>query len=213
MLLSAYWMIGVRFWWLKPWYFYLFGMYKRLWVLCKHSGTKGDCSGGFNQFSVVVSLVMVILLWPEYFPHTLVNFHYRLVLTLIFGRRNPFRVRVMQTARFNFLKLQKKKQQTSLLIIGAGDAGAMAVSRIGKKPGIKLIPVGFLDDNWPSCANRFHGIPVWVHYGYRASLLKTKKNWWSDYCHSSAGGKVIRLVRWCRLKGIPFRTMPGIYEW
>ena len=60
---------------------------------------------------------------------------------------------------------------------------------------------------------QIHGIPVVGTLSEIGKVLEHRKVDEVIIAIPSAGGKVIRMVAdVCRLKGIPFRTMPGIYE-
>jgi Predicted nucleoside-diphosphate sugar epimerases len=99
------------------------------------------------------------------------------------------------------------------LIIGAGDAGALVVKELQKNPQLNMKAVGFLDDNPAKQKQQIYGVPV---IGTITDMSKVIERQHVDeviIAIPSAGGKVIRTVAdVCRLKGIPFRTMPGIYE-
>ena len=47
-----------------------------------------------------------------------------------------------------------------VLIVGAGDAGAMVVRELQKNPQVGLVPVGFLDDNAAKQNQQIYGVPV-----------------------------------------------------
>jgi FlaA1/EpsC-like NDP-sugar epimerase len=209
--LSAYWMIGVALV-VKPLVFYLFGMYKRLWSYASIQELKVIVLG-VSTSSVVVSLVMVILAMARVFPHyTRGTFIIDWLLTLILVGGIRLGLRVIADSQNSISKLQKKSSKRAL-IIGAGDAGAMVVRELEKNPELNLIPVGFLDDNLTKLRQQIHGIPVVGTLTDIGRVVENKKIDEVIIAIPSAGGKVIRLVAdVCRLKGIPFRTMPGIYE-
>ena len=99
------------------------------------------------------------------------------------------------------------------MIVGAGDAGALVVREMQKNPQLGLRPVGYLDDDLAKQRHQMHGVPV---VGRLADLRRALEHRPVDeviIAIPSAGGKVVRLVTdVCRLKGIPFRTMPGLFE-
>ena len=99
------------------------------------------------------------------------------------------------------------------MVIGAGDAGALVVREMQKNPQLGLHPVGYLDDDLTKQRHQIHGVPV---IGKLADLRRVLDHRRVDeviIAIPSAGGQVVRLVTdICRLKGIPFRTMPGLYE-
>ena len=210
-LLSALWMIGIALL-TKPVVFYFFGMYKRLWSYASIQELKVIIFG-VTTSSVVVSLIMVICAIARVFPrYTRGVFIIDWLLTLILVGGIRFALRVIADSQNSLSKLQKQAHKRAL-IIGAGDAGAMVVRELQKNPELNLTPVGFLDDNLTKLSQQIHGIPVVGTLTDIGRIIDNKKIDEVIIAIPSAGGKVIRLVAdVCRLKGIPFRTMPGIYE-
>jgi FlaA1/EpsC-like NDP-sugar epimerase len=100
-----------------------------------------------------------------------------------------------------------------VLIVGAGDAGALVVREMQKNPQLNLVPVCFLDDDSAKQKQQIHGVPV---VGLLKDLPRVVENRYIDeviIATPSAPGKIVRTVAdLCRVQGVPFRTMPGIYE-
>ena len=208
---SAYWMIGGALI-IKPLVFYFFGLYKRLWSYASVQELK-LIFFAVTASSILVSLFMVILAAMKVFTgfsRGILVIDWLLTLFMIGGVR--FIVRVVADSQNSISNLQKKASKRTL-IIGAGDAGAMVVRELQKNPELNLIPVGFLDDNQIKMGQQIHGVPVVGSLSDIGRIIESKKIDEVIIAIPSAGGKVIRLVAdVCRLKGIPFRTMPGIYE-
>ena len=100
-----------------------------------------------------------------------------------------------------------------VLIIGAGDAGALVVRELQKNPDLNLTAVGFLDDNTSKMGQQIHGVQVLGTINDIGKVVESKHVDEVIIAIPSAPGKVIRTIAdICRLKGIPFRTMPGMYE-
>jgi FlaA1/EpsC-like NDP-sugar epimerase len=82
-----------------------------------------------------------------------------------------------------------------------------------KTPQLYLSPVCFLDDDPAKQKQQIHGVPV---VGTLNDLAGVMENLYIDeviIATPSAPGNVVRLVAdVCRGKGVPFRTIPGIYE-
>jgi FlaA1/EpsC-like NDP-sugar epimerase len=107
----------------------------------------------------------------------------------------------------------KKRPAKRALIIGAGDAGALVVRELQKNPDLNLNPVGFLDDNPAKLKQQIHGIPVVGSLADIGKIIEHRKIEEVIIAIPSSSGKVVRMIAdVCRLRGIPFRTMPGIYE-
>jgi FlaA1/EpsC-like NDP-sugar epimerase len=209
---SAKWFIGVALVIKIPVY-YVFGMYRRLWG---YASTKELRLILFavSSASVLVSVTIILLLTFHVFtgfPRSVLVIDWLLSLILIGGIR--FTLRLLSDSVKSISSSIKEKQAKRGLIIGAGDAGALVVRELQKNPELNIKPVGFLDDNPGKMKQQIHGIPV---VGTVADLSKTLEHKKIDeviIAIPSASGAVIRKVAdECRLKNIPFRTMPGIYE-
>ncbi|MCX6065934.1 MAG: polysaccharide biosynthesis protein, partial [Chloroflexi bacterium] len=100
-----------------------------------------------------------------------------------------------------------------IIVIGAGDAGALVVKEMQKNRQINLEPIGFLDDDPAKQKHSLLGVPV---IGALSDLSKALDEHHVDeviIAIPSAPGRLVRLVAdICRVKNVPFRTMPGIYE-
>ena len=208
---SAYWMIGVALL-VKPLMYYFFGMYRRLWSYASTQELKLVIFA-VTSASVMVSLFMVILAALKAFDgfsRGILVLDWLLSILLVGGVR--FTMRVVADSQNSFSSANKKSAKRAL-IVGAGDAGAMVVKELEKNPELNLVPVGFLDDNPVKMKQQIHGIPVVGALADIGRVLEHKNIDEVIIAIPSAGGKVIRMVAdICRLKGISFRTMPGIYE-
>ncbi len=207
---SAYWMIGVGLI-IKPLIYYYFGLYRRLWVYASVQELKLILAA-VSSASVLTSVTMVSFFNLGMFigfPRSVLIIDWLLSIILVGGLR--FTVRLL--AENTTAAVNSNKQVKRSLIIGAGDAGALVVRELQKNPQLNLIPVGFLDDDPSKQRQQIYGIPV---IGVISDLAKTLENRQVDeviIAIPSAPGRVVRLVAdICRLNGLPFRTMPGIYE-
>lgn len=100
-----------------------------------------------------------------------------------------------------------------VLIMGAGDAGAMIVRELQQNPQLGMEPIGFLDDDLAKHDVRIHGVPVLgdryaiarVAAGYRVRLI--------IIAMPTASGKTIReIVKSCEDAGLQTKIVPGLYE-
>jgi len=211
---SALWMIGVALA-VKPLTYYFFGLYRRMWI---YASTRELTLivAAVATASVIVSAVMLLLIVMKAFvgfPRSVLVIDFFLSLVLTGGMRFTLRLlaenRVSQAINSGL----SPKQFQRALIVGAGDAGALVVRELQKNPQLYLTPVGFLDDNPAKQRQQIHGVPV---VGTLTDLSRS-----IDIYHAeqviiaipSAPGRVVRLVAdGCRQQGVPFRTMPGVYE-
>ncbi len=207
----GWWMIGVSLV-IKPAVYYLFGLYRRMWMYASVEELKLIVIA-VSTASVAVALVMLLLFSLGYLPGYLRSvfiIDWLLSLVMVGGLRFAVRFLAETSRRLNEMQAGRVKR---VLIVGAGDAGALVVKELQKNPQLNLIPVGFLDDNPTKQRQQIHGIPV---VGTLNELTRALERLRVDeviIAIPSAPGRVVRMVAdVARLKGIPFRTMPGIYE-
>lgn len=209
---SAYWMIAVSLLVKIPLY-YIFGLYRRLWG---YASTKELRLILFavSSASVLVSVVMIVLFTFRVFngfPRSVLIIDWLLSVILIGGAR--FTIRLVSDNISRSARASGRQQAKRTLIIGAGDAGALVVRELQKNPDLNLVPVGFLDDNPDKLKQQIHGVPVVGILSEIGKVLEHRRVDEVVIAIPSSSGKVVRMIAdVCRLRGIPFRTMPGIYE-
>lgn len=207
---SAYWMIGIALLVKIPIY-YFYGMYRRLWGYASTRELQLIVVS-VSSASVIVAVIMILLLTFKVFngfPRSVLVIDWLLSIFLIGGARLVMRLQADSMSSSSI----KTKQAKRTLVIGAGDAGALVVRELQKNSELNLKPVGFLDDNPDKMLQQIHGIPVIGTLADINKVIEHKKIEEVIIAIPSSGGKVIRMIAdVCRLKGIPFRTMPGIYE-
>jgi FlaA1/EpsC-like NDP-sugar epimerase len=111
------------------------------------------------------------------------------------------------------MSMDMKGRQQRVLVVGAGDAGALVVREMQKNPQLNITPVCFLDDDPAKQKQQIHGIPVIGNLDDLSKTVSLRRIDEVVIALPSAPGSVVRKVAdICRRKGVPFRTMPGIYE-
>lgn len=209
---SAYWMIGTALI-IKPLVYYYFRLYRRMWIYASVQELK-LIMAAVSTGSVVLSAVMVSFFnlgMFTGFPRSVLIIDWLMSLLLVGGLR--FTIRLLSESFSQHATLVSGSKSRKALIIGAGDAGAIVVRELQKNPQVNLIPIGFLDDNPVKFKQQIYGIPVIGSLNDLAKVLDNRRVDEVIISIPSAPGKVIRMVTdICRLKGVPFRTMPGIYE-
>lgn len=207
----AYWMIAVALVF-KPIVYYFFGLYRRMWMYASVEELKLIVIA-VSTASVIVALVMLLLFTRGFLPgylRSVLVIDWLLSLAMVGGLRFTFRFLAETRRRFGEMQAGRVKR---VLIVGAGDAGALVVKELQKNPQLNLIPVGFLDDNPTKQKQQIHGVPVVGTINEMTRWLEKLRVDEVIIAIPSAPGRVVRMVAdVARLKGIPFRTMPGIYE-
>lgn len=100
-----------------------------------------------------------------------------------------------------------------ILIMGAGDAGAMIVREMQNNPHLGLEPVGFLDDDPRKRDVKIHGVAVLGDRHAIHAAVKRHQISQVIIAMPTAPGAAIRdIVRICGEAGVQARIIPGIYE-
>ena len=206
---QAIWLIGISLL-VKPLVFRGFGFYRRMWIYASVQELKLIILG-VTTSSTLVSLVIVLLRAVEIlpnFPRSTLPIDWLLTMFLVGGMR--FSIRLLADIQTSQAESHRRKR---VLIVGAGDAGALVVREMQKNPELMVEPVCFLDDNPDKQRQQIHGVPVVGTLSDLSRAAVTRRIDEVIIAIPSAPGRVVRQVAdACRLKGIPFRTMPGIYE-
>jgi FlaA1/EpsC-like NDP-sugar epimerase len=162
--------------------------------------------------SVLVSLVIVVLRFTEVlkaFPRGTLPIQWLLLVILVGGVRFSLRLISENQAASQTTRHGARR----ILIVGAGDAGALVVREMQKNPELHLTPVCFVDDDTSKQRQQIHGVPVMGTISDLPRLVAIRRIHEVIIAIPSAPGRTIRQVTdTCRARGIPFRTMPGIYE-
>jgi FlaA1/EpsC-like NDP-sugar epimerase len=198
-------------WLIKPAVYYLFGLYRRVWIYASIAELKlivFAVSFASAMMFGLISIIQVLQVFPE-FSRGAVFIDYLLSLVAVGGLR--FSLRLISESQ-----LQNRDQHTKarrVLVAGAGDAGALVVKEMQKNPQANLTPVCFIDDDPAKQRQEIHGIKV---VGGLQDLPHIVDLYHVDevlIAIPSAPGQVIRtLADLCRQKSVPFRTIPGIHE-
>lgn len=201
-----------------PLVFYRAGIYARYWRYA--SVEELLLLVGAVTISVVVIGALsltVARFWPGglSLPRSIPLIFLLLALAVTAGPRFLLRL-TARSLRFQRVAGKVGKMQIQarpVLIMGAGDAGAMIVRELQQNPQLGMDPIGFLDDDLAKHDVRIHGVPVLgdrhdiarVAAGYRVRLV--------IIAMPTAAGKTIReIVKTCEDAGLQTKIVPGLYE-
>jgi FlaA1/EpsC-like NDP-sugar epimerase len=195
----------------KPLVYFSFGLYSRVWAYASTRELR-IIAAAVSIASVIVALVIVLLTFLQYyqgFPRSVLAIDWLLSILAVGGLR--FAMRLLAEGRSGGTRIQGRSRR--ILIVGAGDAGALVVREMQKNPQLNLSPVCFIDDDPAKQKQRIHDIPV---EGTLEDLGRIVDLWYIEEViiaiPSAPGGVVRQVIDICREKGVSFRTMPGIYE-
>jgi FlaA1/EpsC-like NDP-sugar epimerase len=109
---------------------------------------------------------------------------------------------------------RERKGERTVLIAGAGDGGRSVAREILRNRELGLVPVGFLDDDPLKRRLRIDGIRV--RGNTEGDLARVLDDAEPDEViiaiPSAPGSTRARIVRECRGRGIPVRTLPTVFE-
>lgn len=194
----------------KPLVYRRFGLYHRFWI---YASVRELTTIVFavTAASVLVGGLMFLLYFLGvfvFFARSVPIIDWLVSLILIGGLR--FLPRFLSEGMFS---RQQERVGGQVLVVGAGDAGALVVREFHKNPQLNLTPVAYLDDDPDKQGVRIHGVPVVGKLDDLAEKIERMPISEVIVAIPSAPGVVVRRVAdVCRQKQIPFRTMPGIYE-
>jgi FlaA1/EpsC-like NDP-sugar epimerase len=191
--------------------YYFFGLYRRLWMYASISELR-LITVAVTTASVLTSGVMAVLIVTGRvlpgMPRSALGIDWLLSLILIGGSRFALRIFSEQATMS-----RPRGKAKRALILGASDAGALVVRELLKSPQLNLTPVGFLDDEPAKQNHSLYGVNVIGPVSDLASVIDSHHIDEVIIAIPSAPGRLVRSVNdICRLKGVPSRTMPGMYE-
>jgi FlaA1/EpsC-like NDP-sugar epimerase len=107
-----------------------------------------------------------------------------------------------------------RKGERTVLIAGAGEGGRMVAREIMRNRELGLAPVGFVDDDPVKRGLRIEGVRVRGNTeGELPRILDdTEPDEVIIAIPSAPGATRARIVRECRTRGIPVRTLPTVFE-
>jgi FlaA1/EpsC-like NDP-sugar epimerase len=203
-------------WWMavalavKPLVYYFFGLYRRLWIYASISELKLIAAAVTVSSLISGAITLTLYSFQVFgpgFSRSALAIDWLLSLVLVGGSRLDLRI----AAEAKVPRADGKRRD--VLVVGAGDAGALVVREMQKSRQMNMNPVGFLDDDPAKRGQILLGVPVIGAIKDLSHIVDMTHVDEVIIAIPSAPGKVVRLVSdVCRLKGIPFRTMPGIYE-
>ncbi len=107
-----------------------------------------------------------------------------------------------------------RRDARTVLIVGAGDGGQLVLREIMRNPGLRLNPIGFVDDDPTKRGQRINGVRVLGSTGkdFARVLDEAEPDEVTIAIPSAPGTLRARVVSACRKRGIPVRTLPTVFE-
>lgn len=183
--------------------FYFFGLYNRLWRYASINELLAICSGvTVSSFLILGYMYMTGPMLPKS-VHLLIWF-----FNIAFIGTSRLALRIV-----HYLRKKHDKQHSKVLIVGAGDAGAMIAREIQHRYYETKKIIGFIDDDTYKRSQRLFGVKV---LGNRQDIRRMVVKYSIDeiiIAIPSAGGTVIReIIHECKQTKCVIKTLPGMYE-
>jgi FlaA1/EpsC-like NDP-sugar epimerase len=149
---------------------------------------------------------------PVELPNGVVAMFFLLALVMLVGVRVA--ARAIHEGRLLAAFRGVREGERGVLIVGAGDGGRLVLREIVRNRELGLAPVGFLDDDPRKRGLRIDGVSV------RGDTQRDLPRILEDAepeeviiaIPSAPGSMRARVVRECRTRGIPVRTLPTVFE-
>jgi len=188
--------------------FYLFGLYRNIW---RYASVRELLSIVYAvTVGTAVAVALVYFISPMRLPHSVSVLFLLLMIVLIGGFRFSQRVR-----QENSIFSVRNKDEKKVLIIGAGDAGVLALRELKKRDFEDGMPVGFIDDSKNKINLHVQGLPV---LGSRDDIPRIVEQYKVDeiiIAIPSASGDAIReIVEICKeeTRASSLKILPGVHD-
>jgi FlaA1/EpsC-like NDP-sugar epimerase len=146
---------------------------------------------------------------PVTAPAGIIALYFLLTMALVAGTRFAARS-IYERPLTGF---RARKDARGLLIVGAGDGGRLVLREILRNAELGLKPVGFVDDDPTKRRLRIDGVKVLGTTGELGRILdETEPDEVTIAIPSAPGVVRATVVRACRERGIPVRTLPTVFE-
>lgn len=183
--------------------FYFYGMYHRIWHYARIRDLVAIV-GAVTLSQATIFIIMVMLDIPA--PRSVIILTWLLNIGAIGASRLAFKVNLD-------LVTEAKGDKENLLIVGAGDAGAMLVRELEQNSAATTNIIGFIDDDEKKRRARLAGFPVLGNVNELPQVVRANNVDEIVIAIPSADGDTIRHIdSQCRRTGAKVRIMPGIYE-
>lgn len=186
---------------------YLFGLYKGLW---KYAGTQEVLQTVAASFVSTASVILYLVFIQESLPRSIYVLSFIFDILLISLIRLSYRFIRGFGGSVSYLPNSPMRR---VMIVGAGDAGAIIIKELKNHAELKSKPVVLIDDNKEKLHKRIAGIPI---AGNRSDIPRLAQKYKIDeiiIAIPSAQRKEIQeIVGECKKTKCKLKILPGILE-
>jgi UDP-GlcNAc:undecaprenyl-phosphate GlcNAc-1-phosphate transferase len=191
---------------LKLLVFGAFGLYRGMW---KHLGIPDAIAimKAVTLSSVLAVATMTMLFRFDLFPRTVFLIDWMALVLLVTGCR--LLIRVIRDYLFSLSDITGKR----VVIVGAGDAGVLALREFQNNSRLGYVPVGFFDDDPDKQGRKIHGVPV---LGGRDRIFDMVQELRVDQIFiampSVRADLLSGIYKICESTGLPVTVMPSFVD-
>lgn len=201
---------------LVPLVFYFTGIYSRFW----RYASVGELLllGGSVTIAVALAGAVTLVLTRTLFDDTTFPRSIPFIFLLLALVATPGPRLLERMSASNVRTRQRKasaasSEPSNVLILGAGDAGAILVRELKSNPQLQMRAVGFVDDDLSKHDAIIHGVPVLGGRNDIAAVIEKHKIDQIIIAMPTVPGREIgKLAKICEQAGIHPKIMPGLYE-
>ncbi len=194
--------------------FYYAGLYSRLWRYASVDELVRIIAATFGGELIGAALFLAVVVPFQgitTFPRSVLIIDALLTVLAVGGPR--FAIRFLYRGAAHGRGPGGRGEATKVLVVGAGDAGAMIVKEMRERPGLGFRPVAYVDDDPSKHGIRIHGTPV---RGDRHAIPSLVAQHGIDeviIAMPSAPGRAVRdVVRICEGAGVRAKIVPAIAD-
>lgn len=185
---------------------YIFGLYKNLWKYASIEEVLQIVGAAFVANTGVVTYMMMT---QQKLPRSIYILIFLLDTVLIGGIRLSYRA-TRGIRKYGFYRKGKQKR---IMVIGAGQAGAMVIKELRRHDDLKSKAVAIIDDDESKLGARIHGVPV---LGDRYHIKKVAEAEKIDEIiiaiPSGYKNEIREIVEECSKTKCKLKIVPGIFE-
>ena len=195
----------------KPLVFYWFGMYQRFW---RYATIQDLIALGFANCAGAVAMGVFVAV-QTYLGHITEFSRAVLVADWLFciGSTAFVRLSVRIIGETQIRGRRASDSVKRVVVVGAGDAGAIVTREMQRNPQLGLVPVAFVDDNPIKVGKHIYGVPVFGAVRALPGIIEQLRVDEVLIAMPRAEGHVVRYVAdECRRLNVVSRIVPGVFE-
>lgn len=183
--------------------YYYFKTYRGLWRFSSLNDVTRILKASVSAIILAIPVFYLTSIL-QHLPRSVFPLYCLILATVLCGGRLMFRLHWDKRSRRN-----RKIESKRVLIIGAGLAGESLVRDLRRSNSYQ--PIGFIDDNMSKTGLEVHGVRV---LGTTRQISEIVSRYSVDLIFiaipSARSSTMRRIVTYCELSRIPFRTLPSI---